>query len=123
MNHTLAILLTMTTYGTWLRGDRRGWVDDGVILPPDPDRETADRARMKHPVFLFERGQFLPVGEAIGRSLRERLGLRILALTVQTWHVHVVVGATEHPVEKIVKCAKDAARWALRLDRPIWGDG
>jgi hypothetical protein len=65
----------------------------------------------------------MPVGAMIGRSLRERLGLRVLALTVQTWHVHVVVAATQHLVEQIVKCAKDAARWELRLGRPIWSDG
>ena len=43
MPSTLAILVTMTTYGTWLRGDRRGWVDDGEILPPKPLLEAADR--------------------------------------------------------------------------------
>jgi len=26
MANVLAIMLTMTTYGTWLRGDARGWV-------------------------------------------------------------------------------------------------
>ncbi len=31
----LGTMFTMTTYGTWLRGDRRGWVDDGRILPPE----------------------------------------------------------------------------------------
>ena len=123
MQHTLAILLTMTTYGTWLRGDRRGWVDDGLVLPPNPDLEAADRLRMKHDVFLFDPSQFLAIGDMIGRSLRERFGVRLLALTVQTWHVHVVVAATEHAVEKIVKCAKDAVRWGLRPGRPIWSDG
>jgi hypothetical protein len=123
MHNTLAILVTMTTYGTWLRGDRRGWVDDGVIFPSDPGLEATDRQRMKHPVFLFDPGQFLAIGEMIGGSLRERLGLRLLALTVQTWHVHTVVAATKHPVERIVKCVKDAARWGLRPGRPIWSDG
>jgi hypothetical protein len=28
--NTLAIMVTMTTYGTWLRGDPRGWVEDGI---------------------------------------------------------------------------------------------
>ena len=27
MERTLAIMFTMTTYGTWLRGDMRGWVE------------------------------------------------------------------------------------------------
>ncbi len=28
MSEPLAFLLTWTTYGTWLRGDRRGWVEE-----------------------------------------------------------------------------------------------
>ncbi len=123
MQRTLAVLLTMTTYGTWLRGDRRGWVDRGLVLPPNPDFEAADRRRMKHPLFLFERGQLSKVGTFIGKSLRDRLQLRIFALTVQTWHVHVLVAATEHSVEGIAKYAKDAVRWGLRPGRPIWSDG
>jgi hypothetical protein len=48
------------------------------------------------------------------------LDLTILALTVQTWHVHLVIGATPKTLPDVVKCAKDAARWHLRLDQPLW---
>jgi hypothetical protein len=34
MPETLATILTTTTYGTWLRGDARNWVEDGIIYPP-----------------------------------------------------------------------------------------
>ncbi len=120
MSRTKAILLTWSTYGTWLRGDIRGWVEEGRLLPPDPILESADRARMKHPVFTFDPGQLFGVGQAIGDSLNSRMKMRILALTVQTWHVHLVVGATSSALSDIVKCAKDAARWHLRLGRPLW---
>jgi REP element-mobilizing transposase RayT len=120
MPRTQAIFFTWTTYGTWLRGDMRGWVDDGIVLPADPCIEAADRARMKHTVFTFHPEQLLSVGQAMGDSLRSRMKLRILALTIQTWHVHLVVAATSHSLSDIVKCAKDAVRWHLRLDRPLW---
>jgi hypothetical protein len=120
MPRTQAIFFTWTTYGTWLRGDIRGWVDDGVLLPPDPCIEAADRARMKHTVFTFHPDQLLSVGQAMGDSLRSRMNLRILALTIQTRHVHLIVGATSRSLSDIVKCAKDAVRWHLRLDRPLW---
>ena len=120
MGRTQAILLTWTTYGTWLRGDVRGWVDEGRVLPPDPCIEAADRAPMKHTPFTFQPDQLLGTGQAIGDSLRSRMSLRIFALTVQIWHVHVVIGATSKPLPDIVKCAKDAARWQLRLPRPLW---
>ena len=41
-------------------------------------------------------------------------------LIAQIGHVHVVVGATRHDVGEVVKCAKEAVRYGLRLGRPIW---
>jgi len=121
MPKTLAIMITMTTYGTGLRGYMRGWVErGGRVLPPNPPLEAADHERMKHPVFLFDESRLLEIGAAIGKSLRERLNLRILAMAVRAWHEHTVIVATEHGLPKIVKCAKDAARWELRPGRPIW---
>ncbi len=123
MGKCMAVLLTMTTYGTWLRGDARGWVDTGIVFPPDPVLESQDRQKMKHSEYRFRAEDRLAVGQSIGESLISRMGLSILALTVQTWHVHIVVNAAEHPLAAVVKCAKDAARWRLRPGRPIWGDG
>jgi hypothetical protein len=123
MGNTRAILFTMTTYGTWLRGDRRGWVDDGIIFPADPELESADRNRLKYPIFSFPETRLLDIGAMIGESLVTRKELKILALHVGTWHVHFVIGATSHDLGHVAKCAKDAVRWGLRIDRPIWTDG
>jgi hypothetical protein len=123
MPNTLATMLTMTTYGTWLRGDKRGYVEHGKILPPDPDLESEDRIRMKHPVYVFPRDRLLEVGAFIGNSLTTRLQVPIHALHVGTWHAHIVVGATQHNIAAIAKCAKDAARYGLRPNRPIWTEG
>jgi hypothetical protein len=121
--NTLGTLITSTTYGTWLRGDQRGWIDDGILMPPDPVLERGERERMGHPPFLFQPETLLAVGDAIGVSLRERQRHTVLALTVQTWHIHIVVGSTPVRVDQVVKCAKDAARYHLRPGRPIWTDG
>ena len=120
---TLGIMLTMTTYGSWLRGDQRGWVDDGVIFPADPPLEAADRARLKHSPYRFSPLQLFNVGGMIGRAVIERLHVTVLAMTVQTWHVHFVIGHTSHGVESVVKCAKDAVRWGLKPGRPVWTEG
>ena len=78
---------------------------------------------MKHPPFRFAERDWRPVGDWIGTALGQRLGVAIFAMTVQSWHVHIVIGPTAHDVSRVVKCAKDAVRWALRPGRPIWGDG
>lgn len=38
MGKTLGTMFTMTTYGSWLRGDERGWIEDGKLMPPNPHR-------------------------------------------------------------------------------------
>ena len=116
-------MLTMTTYGNWLRGDERGWVDDGVVKPPCPPLEASDRKKLKHPPFFFSEQKLLNVGRFIGESLTSRLNQHILGLTVQSWHVHFIVGTTQEPLPNIVNCTKDAVRWGLRLNRPIWTEG
>jgi len=123
MNQTLATMLTMTTYGSWLRGDARGWVDRGVIWPANPWLERADQSRLKHPSFRFKRDDLDHIGVTIGQALRERLDVRLAAMAIQTWHVHLVVMTTRHPIGNVVKCAKDAVRWALSPGQPIWTRG
>jgi hypothetical protein len=123
MGDTLGTLFTCTTYGTWLRGDQCGWVTDGIVMPSDPVLEARDRELLKYEPFRFPKDDLLRVGQMIGDSLRQRLKCRILALTVQTWHMHLVVAATPHSVASVVKCAKEAVRWGLRLNRPLWTDG
>ena len=118
----LATMYTMTTYGTWLRGDRRGWIDDGILMPPDPDLEHSDRLRMAHDVFLFDVAELQRIGKYDRRSLNERLSQRILALAVQTWHVHFVVVASPHSHADIVRCAKKSGPLRLAPGRPIWTD-
>jgi len=121
MSKTLAILFTITTYGTWTRGDARGWVDDGIVFPPDPILEVLDRERMKYPVFKIPKNQRLDAAQAIIDSLRDRLDLRVFAMCMQSWHSHFLTSASDVHVSDVVKCAKDAVRWKLRVGRPIWG--
>lgn len=113
-------MITSTTYGTWLRGDRRGWIDDGKLMPSLPWLEANDRTRMAHEPYLFVRDELHAIGQMIGDSLSSRLGVLIFALHVGTWHVHLVVGATHHHIADVTCCMKDAVRYGLRAGRPIW---
>lgn len=105
----------MTTYGMWLRGDQRGWIDAGKLMPPNPSLENADRRRMKFPEYQFSDAQRLVVGNYLGEGLLRERCLRIFALTVRSWHVHFVVGATKVQFGEIAKCAKDSVRYGLKI--------
>lgn len=123
MDPVLAVMHTFNTYGTWLRGDARGWVDKGMVFPPNPELEQMDSGRMRHPPFLFPPEVRMDVGEMMGRSFMKRMGGRFHALTVGRWHVHAVVSGCGTNWAEQVKCMKDAVRWGLRVARPIWGGG
>jgi len=46
-------MVTWTTYGTWLQGDKRGYVKNGRILKPDAKMQAANlRNLQKHPLSL-----------------------------------------------------------------------
>ncbi len=128
-------MLTCTTYGSWLRGDKRGWVDDGKILPADAQLEVRDRQRMKHSAWVFNDVQQIVAGVCICKSLRERMNVGVWALAIESWHVHVVLDWGDmHAVGRVVKCMKDAVRYGLKNvgghagdhvggGRPIWTTG
>ena len=123
MHDALAIMLTMTTDGTWLPEEERQCVEQDVILPAEPMREGAGQQATGESALLFSRDQLQYVGKLIGTSLQEQLGLRIWALAVQTWYAHLVVAATREPIDRIVQCADQSVRKGLELRRPVWGDG
>src|SRR5690242_16654041 len=78
---------------------------------------------MKHPLYLFPRHRLLETGSLIGESCITRLHVSIHALHVGAWHVHIVIGSTEHDIAEVANCVKEAARYGLRANRPIWTEG
>ena len=100
MRKTLGILFTISTYGTWLRGNVRGWIGDGKLMPPDPTLELQDLARLRYPPYRFPKHERLGVGEAIGRSLIERMDAVIWAICIQSWHVHFLTGPLRYHCPK-----------------------
>ncbi|MEW4489806.1 hypothetical protein AB1L42_17115 [Thalassoglobus sp. JC818] len=122
-SNILATMFTFTTYGTWLRGDQRGWVQHGQVYSENPQLEASDRARMKHAPFYFDEDQWFEIGDKIGTQLTQRSDVKILAMAIRSWHVHFLVSASCHEPGVIAKCAKDAVRYHLRPGRPIWTTG
>jgi hypothetical protein len=123
MGELLGTMFTITTYGCWLRGDERGWVDHGKLMPARPPLEAADRNRMKHPEYEFADDRRLDVGTWLGEQLIGKHGQTIWALAVRSWHVHFIVAPSRVPVAEIAKSAKEGVRYGLKAGRPIWCDG
>ena len=106
MGGVLAYFLTWTTYGTWLPGDKRGWVhhSDGAWHVPFrvPNSRLAGAAarKAKNPV-RFSSIQRRIAEETIRESCEVK-GWILHTLNVRSNHVHVVLTAGDVSPEKVM---------------------
>jgi REP element-mobilizing transposase RayT len=126
-------LLTWTTYGAWLPGDRRGFVSEvrdesgekvlhntpGTPCDADlPSLQAYAASIMTEDAVLLHLAQ----AQALAVQLREtagQRGWRLLALAVMANHVHVVVGVPGDPDPK--KLLGDFKAWGTRRLNGGWG--
>ena len=69
-------MVTWTTYGTWIRGDKRGWRENGKIYEPNPHLKQIDESQMKGNIVRLNSKEKTVVKEAIckeGRINADRL--------------------------------------------------
>lgn len=113
----LAYFLTWTTYGTWLPGDERGWVERGSlgIRTPDEAREAEAAGAMAESPFRLNPEQRSAVAEIVRRHCEIR-GWTLHALAVRSNHVHAVVTADTHTPEHVLRELKS---WGTRRLRPL----
>ncbi len=107
----LGFFLTWVTYGTWLPGDARGWVEyqRGWKLP-DPVRELEAMAAMTEDACLLDEAQRRAVEVQIAETCRHR-GWHLHAVNCRSNHIHVVVTAANTRPKKI---RADLKAWATR---------
>jgi REP element-mobilizing transposase RayT len=93
----LAYFLTWPTYGTWLPGDERGWVEyrHGWQLP-DSIRKLEAEARMTEDACTLDTEERAVVEATIAEHCRTR-GWELHAVNCRTNHLHVVVTADRDP--------------------------
>jgi REP element-mobilizing transposase RayT len=107
----IGFFLTCATYGTWLPGDARGWVEyRGGWQLPDPARELEAAARMTEDACRLNESQRRAVEMQIAETCRHR-GWRLHAVNCRSNHVHIVVSADEISPKKIRAALK---AWATR---------
>jgi hypothetical protein len=107
MSTPLAYHITRTTYGTWLAGDARGWVEAGTpgVQPPDPAQAYAARRRMTAVAVTLSGEQRAVVEQTVRRHCTLRRW-ELHALNVRSNHIHLVVTAPEIKPEVVLSQLK-----------------
>lgn len=113
----LAYFISFRTYGSWLHG-QEGSVDgdhntpNGPFLPPNPDWEERNRARLTHPPLELDAERRFVVDATIRGVCRHR-GWNLHALHARTTHVHAVVSSGRAP-ERVLNDFKAYATRRMR---------
>ena len=113
MGKIIGYMITWTTYGTWLQGDKRGYVKDGKILGENDALLQSNLKRLKNPPTRLDTEHCDIVRRAILKKAKD-IRQQIYAIAVRPNHVHIVAERTNETIEKVVSYYKNAARIALR---------
>jgi REP element-mobilizing transposase RayT len=125
MGKLVGYMVTWTTYGTWLQGDKRGYMRDGKVLPADSGLEGANKKLQKSKFVRLTSEQKKVVEDAVLKEA-QRIGQKILAMAVYSNHIHLVISSGYGSIESAVSRYKNVATSALKktgLKRRIWTRG
>ena len=120
----IGYIITWTTYGSWLQGDKRGYVKNGTVLEGNKKLHSANQRQQKTLSVKLDSHQKRTVENAILKEA-ERVGQNVFAIAVCTNHVHLVAQAGCEPIGQFVRRYKVAATSVLRKEFPdrIWTKG
>ena len=125
MTKILGYMITLTFYGTWLQGDKRGYVKDGKVLGENIGLQESNTAMLRHKaVRLGEREKKLVRDRLLEQS--QHIGQEMLAVAVCSNHVHIVVRAINRPHYMVTQMYKRAATNRLRdvgIEGKVWTRG
>jgi REP element-mobilizing transposase RayT len=111
MDEPLAFFLTWTTYGTWLPGDERGWVDKpGHFREANGWLRTLAKMRMTEEAITMDGAQ----RQVVEETIRQHCSIRnwhLHAVSARSNHVHVVVTAAGRDPDDVINQFK---AWCTR---------
>jgi len=111
MSELQGYFLTWSTYGTWLPGDDRGWIEHREgWKAPDPIRKRDAGKLMMEPPCLLNTKKRLAVEAQIVETCIHR-AWHLHAVNCRSNHLHVVVSAPEASSRKV---RIDLKAWATR---------
>ena len=125
MAKMLGYMITWTTYGTWLQGDKRGYVKNGKIYPGNKSLMQANLQLKLQDAVRLSKIQQKVVRDAIIKEAELR-GQSVYTLSVSATHIHIVAEYISRPISNIVAYYKKAARLALKTvghEGKLWTKG
>jgi REP element-mobilizing transposase RayT len=115
-NGVMAYLITFRCYGTWFHGDERGSMDRSEhntwgepVIPPNKAKAQQERVTLKNSPFTINDLTREIVTQTI-HEVCEHREWSLIALNVQSDHVHLVLSADQRP-EKVMNSLKS---WTTR---------
>lgn len=122
--NVLATMVTTTTYGTWLPGDLRGYVYDGVILPANPNLLNHAKTMLAKAPVLFNDAQRI-VLDVVIRQACDEFKYTMLDLSIDSWHLHWIVQHGFDGVHTMVGRLKTRMRQMVspKGNGRIWTEG
>jgi REP element-mobilizing transposase RayT len=116
MSKIVGYMLTWTTYGSWLPGDKRGYVEHGQILPGKEQILERNKDRQRLPAVILNEREEKIVQEVIFTEA-QRISQILEALIVYSNHVHLLARPHTESMEQIV------SRYKSKTTRALWRNG
>ena len=125
MDRLLGYMLTWPTYGSWLQGDDRGFVKDGVFCDGDPRLHRANSKLLKKPAVKLSLKHRQIIHDEIYLTA-EKIGQEIFSLAVCSNHIHIVAGNTDIEIGDVVSHYKNNTSHVMRksgFEGKVWAKG
>jgi len=125
MARMIGFMATWTTYGSWLQGNKKGYVKNGTILPANAELEKSNKALLKHDEINIPKNLRIIVKNAILKEAAD-IGQKVYAIAVCSNHVHIVVESISKRCGYSVGRFKKAATKELRkygYNDKVWTKG
>jgi hypothetical protein len=116
----LATFVTITSFGSWLPGDARGYVDNGQLFPPISKLEDYVKGRLKQRPVSFRPDEQEDLFRALQFASNE-FDYQLTDAVVESTHLHWIIGHKDS-VADMVGRLKYRMRQRLNRGR-IWTDG
>ena len=125
MARMIGFMATWTTYGSWLQGNKKGYVKNGTISDENAELEKSNKELLKHDIIKIPKDLRETVKNAILKE-SEEIGQKVYAIAVFSNHVHIVVESIGRSCGYSIGRFKRAATKALRefgFANVVWTKG